>query len=266
MNKIQKQIIKELKQTAKQLKKSPTRRQVPKLNNKCIKHFTSFNKAKERSGLKTTNNKFPIPKKSYILDKNLTRIISYLTFDGHLYKDLRGFYLSSKNFKILKDFKDTTYKKFNLKGTYQRGTGYGESYKYRIFNLKAGKLLNRLGTPNGDKMLIKFDIPEWIKKDKKLSREYLRIAFLCEGSKYKHSKNTERIKFNLNKTEELLDEGLNFIESIKLLLKQFNIETTNTRITKSNKRKKDGKITKSMIFQIRSNSFDKFIKEIGWFK
>ena len=66
----------------------------------------------------------------------------------------------------------------------------GEKYYY--FNANLCKFLQSVGTPSGDKMILKFDIPEWIKNSKEFSREYLKIAFLCEGSKYKQSKNTER--------------------------------------------------------------------------
>jgi len=43
-------------------------------------------------------------------DKGLVRLVSYLTFDGHLAEDLKCFYLSSKNKESLLDFKNTVYK------------------------------------------------------------------------------------------------------------------------------------------------------------
>ena len=77
---------------------------------------------------------------------------------------------------------------------------------------------------------------------------------------------TEAIKINLNKSEELLPDGLKFMDSLKFLLKKFNIETTKTWICRGNKRKRDGKITKLMAFKVRAQDVDKFIKEIRWYK
>ena len=115
-------------------------------------------------------------------------------------------------------------------------------------------------------MLISFDVPKWIKNDKEFSREYLKIAYFCEGCKYQHSKNRESIQINLNKSEELLQDGLTFMNSLRNLLKRFDIETTKVWLTEGNKRKKDEKITKTMKFKIKAKDINKFIKEIGRYK
>ncbi len=262
------QIIKELRKIAKYLKKSPGRREIPyPLYKECIKQFKYFNKAKQIAGLKIHRKNVPIPKKAYKLDKDLAKIAAYLTTDGHIYKNLRAFIFFSKDINKLKELENLVYKKFKLKGKYRiTKTGFGDGKSYWIFNTKATKLLNNLGVPAGDKMLIKFDVPNWIKNNKQLSREYLKTCFYCEGSKYKVSKNSEAIKINFNKSEELLNDGLKFMDSLKELLKIFNIETTKTWICKGNLRKKDNKITKLMAFKIKANHNNKFIKEIGWIK
>ena len=264
------EIIKELKEISKQLNKSPGRREISqKLNRQCIKQFSSFNKAKQKAGLSIAKKKCnPLSKKSYKLTKNLVKIVSYLMFDGHLYKNLRAFYRSSKDIKPLKDFENAVIKQFNTKGEYRFNTAGSkkQTHKIIIFNTNIAKFLNKVGVPKGDKMVTKFDIPEWIKKNKKFAKEYLKIAYLCEGCKYKASKNTERIQVNLNKSEELLKDGLNFMDSLKSLLRQFDIKTTETWICKGNIRKRDGKITKVMEFRIKADSFNKFINQIGWYK
>ena len=65
--------------------------------------------------------------------KNLARIVSYLTFDGHLAKDFSCFYLSSKEKEVINKFKDDVYTKFRIDGIWEKGTGFGKSYKYSIF-------------------------------------------------------------------------------------------------------------------------------------
>lgn len=209
-------------------------------------------------------NKFRGNSINYNLDKELAQLVSFITFDGHLHKDLKGFYIVSKDKQILNEFKDLIKRKFGVIGIYEKGTGYGEAYKYRIFNTKISKFLCSIGVPKGDKMVTKFDIPDWVKDNKVYAKEYLKIAFYCEGSRFKKTKNTETIRINLNKSEELLDNGLGFMESLKELLKQFNVESTETWMLKGNKRNKDGKITKLLRFNIKANSNNNFIKGIGW--
>ncbi|MCD4666694.1 hypothetical protein K8R47_02685 [archaeon] len=264
------EIINKLKEIAKKLNKSPGRREIPfKLYRKCVKNFGSFNKVKSKAGLSIIKRKCdPLPKKSYKFTKDLVKIMSYLMFDGHLYKDLKGFYFSSKEVKSLKDFERSIIKQFGIKPYYKYNTaGYRkQTHKVFMFNVKASKFLNEIGVPKGDKMVTTFDIPNWIKENKEFSKEYLKIAFYCEGCKYKASKNSERIQFNLNKSEELLEDGLNFMKSLKYLLKNFDIETTSISLTKGNLRKRDGKTTKTMKFNIRANSINKFINQIGWYK
>jgi hypothetical protein len=267
MNKLQKEIVYELKKKAKELGHSPKRREISKLALKCYSHFNSFNQAKKLAGLNIVNVRvINFPKNAFDFDKDLARIIAFLTADGHLYKSLRGFLFYSNNKTVLKELEDIIFKKFGLIGTYSEGTGYGKCFRYRVFNKKISLFLKESGSPIGDKMLTSFDVPDWIKDNKEFSREYLKTLFYCEGSKSKHSKNTEIIRINFNKAEILLKDGLTFINSIKKLLERYAIETSEIWITKGNIRKKDREITKQITFQIKSNSNNKFIKEIGWLK
>ena len=50
---------------------------------------------------------------------------------------------------------------------------------------------------------------------------------------------------------------------MKLMLKLFKIDSTNTWLIKANKRK-DGKITKGLYFKIKQNSLKQFAKEVGF--
>ena len=264
MNKIQKEILIKLKKEAKRLGHSPKRREIPWLAEKCYRHFGSFNIAKKKAGLKIVNVRFSnFPKNAFKLDRDLVTIIAYLTADGHLYKDLTGFHFYSNNKDALEKLEKIIYKKFKLKGIYGEGTGYGKCFRYKVFNKPVTLFLRKTGVPPGDKMITSFDVPKWIKGNKQFAKEYLKIIFYCEGSKYKHSKNTEQIQINFNKSEKLLYGGIKFMESLKDMLKKFNIRVTNTWVSKGNIRKKDGEITKQIIFKIKTADVNTFINKIG---
>ncbi len=197
----------------------------------------------------------------------LVRIVSYLTFDGHLYKDLSGFYLSSNNINTLNEFQKEVKELFNLisKRLEKNNYCYGnKNYKLRFFNTQISKYLQKLGTPEGNKTLTEFRVPNWIKNNKNLSKEYLKIAYFCEGCNKEKRKNP-RIQFNINKSKNKLENGLNFINDLKDMLKQFNIETGKTTITTGNIRK-DLIITKQLKFRILTRDNKKFINKIKWIK
>ena len=267
MNNVQKKILIELKRESEKLGRSPKRRDIPKLAHQCYKHFNSFNEAKKKAGLKLMNPKIiDFPKNAFKLDKDLAILVAYLTADGHLYKDLKGFHFYSNDLKMLRKLEKIIIKKFGLKGIYGEGSGYGVCFSYKIFNKIVTLFLKDKGVPAGDKMLIPFDVPLWIKKNKEFSREYLEILFYCEGSKYKHSKNTEAIRINFNKSEKLLEDCVRFMNSLKEMLGILKIGTTNIWTTKGNLRKRDGEITKMVAFKIKSSDVNRFINKIGWLK
>ena len=195
------------------------------------------------------------------LDKNLVKLVSYLTFDGHLAEDLKCFYLSSKDKDTLLDFEKTVYKKFKIKGRLERGTVPSECYKYRVCNSKTCRFLESIGVPKGCKVKKQFLIPKWIKEDIEFCREYLTIAFDCEGSIWFEKQ--PKIRFGVCKVKELLDNGFEFIEELKFMLNMFDVNSTNSWLIKGNNRK-DGSVTKGLYFQIRQNSLKRFAEEIGF--
>lgn len=194
-------------------------------------------------------------------NNSLARLISYITFDGHLSKDLKCFYLSSKNKELLMDFENIVYKTFKIKGKIEKGTGYGESYKYRVLNKKAGVFLEGVGVPKGNKVNQSFLIPRWIKDDKEFCREYLRVAFDCEGSIWFEKQ--PKIRFGICKSEEFIDNGFNFLEEMRAIMLKFKIESTKPWSIKAND-KKDGKSTKEIYFKIKQGSIKQFSEEIGF--
>ena len=271
MNEKQKETIHELKKQTDRLGHSPKQREVS--NNllwKCYKYLGSFNEAKKKAGLSIVNViKVDFPKKAFKLDKDMAHITSYLIFDGHIYKTLKGIMFSSMILKDLKIIEKIFKRKFGIQGTYymnHAGSSY-QVHKFDIFNKKIALELVKLGVPKGNKTMQDFRVPEWIKTSKELSKEFLKIAFLCEGSFKENDRRNPRISINIAKAEKFLNSGIKFMEDLKVMLLKFGIRTTDCHISGINKiRKKDGIQTKNIRFRIITADNNKFIKEIGWIK
>jgi len=270
MEKRQREILEELKEISGESKHSIKRRDSSnKLYQDCIKYFGSFNKAKEKAGLDIRNVRIlNFPKKVFKKDKDLAKIASYLVFDGHLYNDLSGFYFSSKNINDLKKFEKIVKRKFGIKGKYYLNNGgiAKNTHKFIVFNKKICNKLLSFGIPKGDKVAQKFNVPKWISSSKEFSREYLKIAFFCEGSIKEELKRKPRIQINIAKIENHINSGLEFMDTLKNMLKKFNINTTKCYVWGKRLRKKDNKISKDIRFRIVLGDNNKFIKEIGWIK
>ncbi len=272
LNETKETILKELKEWNEKLNKSPGRRDIPlKLNKDCCKYFGSLNKAKSEAGLKIFKRKADELKfESTILTKELVRIIAYITGDGHLHKDLKGFLHSSKDINSLKDFEYCVRKQFGLevsKIQESNETSYGDGLQYRYFNTTVAKFLYSIGTPKGDKVDCAFSIPLWIRINKYFMKDYLQVLFYCEGCRYYNDWNKIRIQINMRKTEDYISQGKRFMHSLKEGLKDyFDIDTGRTGIYRGTKRNKDNKETKDFRFVIRAQSINKFISKIGWLK
>jgi len=270
MNKKQKEILSKLKGYSLRLKHSVKKREIPyAFYKECLNHFGSFNNSKEKAGLTIRNKRIlKLPQNLFKRDNDLVKIMSYLTFDGHIYKDLSGFYFSSKNIKDLNNFEKLIKRKFKFKGKYylnNGGAGKTKTHKFIIFNKYLSKKLNELGVPAGSKVLQKFIIPRWIIKSKNFSIEYLKIAFFCEGS-MKESRKNPRIHMTLAKIEENLESGIDFMNTLKKMLEILGICTTPCYVTGNRVRKTDNKVSKDLRFKILTKYNNIFIKKIGWLK
>jgi len=268
MNQKQKEVISKLRGFYKTFNHSPTKREIPKIFWECCREFGSFNKAKKKAGLEVKNIRITnFPEKAFVPDKDLVAISSYLTFDGHLYKNGRAFFYSSKRIEDINDFNKLISKKFRMPGKCQWNSAGSENqtHKIYVFNKELTQKLIELGIPNGDKTNQSFQVPNWIKNNKEFSRMYLKVAFLCEGSMKEKRKNP-RIQINLAKTQEFLSSGFMFMEDLRKMLRGFRIRTTNCAIIGERIRKKDNKISKDIRFRVITSDNNKFIKEIGWLK
>lgn len=268
MSKIE--VVLQLQRSAQALGHSPQRREIPSLAMKCYNEFGSFNKAKIEAGLDIKNKKIDkFPKRAFELDKDLAAIISYITFDGHLYKNFRGLFYSSKNLSDLQEFEKVMRRKFGFKGNYHLNNSGSRKQTHVIyfFSKRVCEFLFKIGVPKGDKAIQVFDVPLWIQESKEFSREYLKIAFLCEGSLEREEGRNPRISFIQAKEINIIDSGLNFMSTIKSMLNKFEIKTGKSGISKlSRVRKRDNKMTKDIKFRIRTSDSNRFISEISWLK
>ncbi len=261
-------LIQELQQKAKE-KKSIGKRDVSfRFYQQCVTEFGSFNAAKENAGLVIARRSpcIQLTNKQKEKTKTLTKIISYVTFDGHLSKDLKTIYVSSNNIQELLIFEHWMIKQFNITAKkIDKTNNKYNNYRIWFFNREVANFLYKVGTPKGDKALISFRIPEWISKNKEFAREYIKIAYLCEGCNKEYDRPNPRISFSQNKEEKLIKEGVVFLDKIKWLLRKFGINTTTVKIRTGTIRK-DGTITKTLRFSILSKDNSKFYSEIGWLK
>lgn len=269
VSEIKKKVILDIISASRKLGHSPNRREIPLLAEKCYRYFGSFNKVKLKAGLSIKNVRITkFPKNAFKLDKDLASIASYLTFDGHLYKNLRGLMYSSKNINDLKQFEKVVNRKFGLRGEYSLFSAGSrkQTHKILFFNKKVCEFLFKKGIPKGDKVIQEFRVPNWIYSSKDFSREYLKIAFLCEGSFKEEKGRTPRILFTTAKQIEILNSGIKFTNQLRAMLKRFGIDTHKEYITGRRIRKRDGKVTTDIRFRVKTLDNNKFISEIGWLK
>lgn len=84
-----------------------------------------------------------------------------------------------------------------------------------------GYILYRLGVPLGNKVKKEFDVPLWIKKgNKEIKRRFLQAIFDDEGTVKRVG-----IKLDYSKLLKLRKSHEKFLNSIKKMLKEFNIES-----------------------------------------
>jgi hypothetical protein len=198
-------------------------------------------------------------------NERLARIVSMLTFDGHLSKDGKVFLFTAGKKYLLNEPKLFIKREFGITGVYRKipTNEYGTSYEYRVFNKPVSRILELIGVPKGNKMIVPFFVPEWVMNNGILSKAYLQTAFDCEGSVWKEGKRRLKIRFRINKSTSLIENGKVFVEEIKNMLSGFGIGTSETWIIESNIRK-DGTRTKGICFNILTKNIKTFKKEIGF--
>lgn len=127
------------------------------------------------------------------------------------------------------------------------------------------KLLHALGLPKGEKVLQPTKIPDLVKEgNKQTKKAFLNALFEGELQAHKVKFNAKRnkidicpITFGLNKVKKYREDLVNFLEDIRNLLQEFQINSTAAEEPKlSNIGKRDGLITYSSRFYISISAFN----------
>ncbi|MBU4072417.1 MAG: hypothetical protein KJ773_09615, partial [Candidatus Thermoplasmatota archaeon] len=172
--------------------------------------------------------------------KELSGLVADLMCDGHLqgYPKLRFDYIS-KYPKELMRFEKILYNLFGIKGKIRHvdGNEFGTSFIYGVNCKPLARLLLTVGVPHGAKVLKEFRIPKWILEDKEYFREFVRRAYLCEGSFYKKD---FFIGLQFYKADYLKDNGFEFVGDIRNnMIKHFGIRCSRVYTYKAKCIRKD---------------------------
>ena len=209
-----------------------------------------------------------------IRNKELARIIGELTGDGHLqHKGWRhqvSFY--SKNINEIENMNKRIFNLFNLKGKihiYKKSSKKvpKATVRYGIFfnSKELAKFLYEAGLPKGNKTRNIFQIPEWIMiGSDEIKSAYLRGLFDTDGEIHQEKKTFRwLISLEQYKSEDILEQGIIFMQQIKELLNSLNIITSPVRKNRYNIRN-DGTKSVGLKLSIEEKGFENFYKYIGF--
>jgi len=130
-----------------------------------------------------------------------------------------------------------------------------------------GRLLCSAGAPRGDKVLIPFLVPEWIMNGSKwIKKLFLEVLLGNEIQTPKlgsYGCHFEHARFVMVKIKEYTKTHEMFLNQIKKLLKEFEIETSEVKLDKPKRYRKDKRLSYPMYFQINRNKINlyKFHKQ-----
>ena len=210
------------------------------------------------------NYKHLFPIKSSI---TLSGIVADLICDGNLQGDPKWrIDFTSKSIEELKRFEKEIMSLFNVKCKIRecKSNLFGKTYNISMNCSPIARILFLCGVPSGQKVLTSFNIPDWIKKDKKYFKRFAQRVFSCEGS-IMHEKNRKmpQIRLEMWKAQDLKEDE-NFVEQLSKYIKEhFDISSTITKVNIYNTRK-DGIITRPTRLYILGESVKKFHKYIGF--
>ena len=121
--------------------------------------------------------------------------------------------------------------------------------------------------PSGNKTNKEFHVPKWILNGTKdIKSNYLTGIYDCEGYIYSNKNGNKlrwRIGLEFYKNIRLIESCKLFMEQIRNLLLEFDIESSPTRLKKGNIRK-DGSTSGGVCFEIEKKGFENFFKYVNF--
>lgn len=213
--------------------------------------------------------------------KVLARLVGWGLGDGGIDRRLSYYFICGdlNNLQKIKLYLELNIPKIKIKIEENRGMGEVTSIKDKVSRKINGnkswilyiknsaftRFLHANELPIGEKVLQKIEIPLWIKNSrKKIKAEFLEALLECENQKHsiKYNKLKDKIEipvisFGMCKSMEHKYNLIDFLDSIKGLLEEFNIRCGKVETPKPNNvRKRDGKITCFSRFPIYTSALD----------
>lgn len=208
----------------------------------------------------------------------IVKLFAYILTDGTINKN------NLSNIKIAGDYEDLlslkkeinnifprvscSIHKWKSKGSLEGRKIEGLTNALEINNTALGRLLYALGVPIGDKVIQSFKLPNWIfELNRDLKRIFLGVLWSCEGSKPLICKNRYNLSFCMAKNEKLKQEHKLFLNQIRDLFQEFDIDTSDIAWDKRRTLRQDKVVSRKAYFYIRSYSknFLKFYHQIPLF-
>lgn len=132
-----------------------------------------------------------------------------------------------------------------------------------------GRLLFVAGAPKGNKIVNQFIVPEWVMEGPKwIKKLFLEVLLgnelesptLCKNKKGSFC--VGGLRFSMSKDKRYLDSHRKFLEQIRLLLKEFDVETSELSKPQFTLKRKDGRLSYSLEFSISRDKINsaRFLK------
>mgnify|MGYP001567534520 CR=1 FL=1 len=144
----------------------------------------------------------------------------------------------------------------------------GISHCLYINSTALGRLLYVLGAPKGDKVKQILTIPDWVfKLNSDLKKVFLGVLWSAEGSKPIKTTRGYNLCFGMAKDIKLQEHHVNFLNQIRALFQEFDIQTTLLNIDKRFTTRQDGVISQKVYFYIKGGytNFIRFYEDIPIF-
>lgn len=193
----------------------------------------------------------------------ILKLFAYVLTDGCINKSFSNVYicgeladLKSLGKEIDKFFPNGKFSiiskstKGNLEGREIKGI----SHYMQINSRPLGRLLHVLGCPKGDKVKQIMNLQKWIfDLDVELKKIFLGVLWSAEGSKPIKAKRNYHLYFTMAKDVRLLNHHIEFLDQIRHLFEEMNIETTKVKLGTSKTKRKDGILSRNCYFYIKGD-------------
>ena len=193
-------------------------------------------------------------------NKTIARLIGHAFGDGSIHHKKLYFIYTNSNHGMQLNVKKLVTSQFG-RVPLNRGTAISGTPRYQYSN-RIGKILSSFGAPVGSKVLNRTRVPDWIISGPRgIKAAYLAALYDDEGY-FRDSPNSRQIVFKAAKASHLRGNLMKYLETLRKLLREFSIETSQIK-TDQIKKRDDGIEMTSLRFWITSHkNFVLFSKSI----